>query len=638
MAGVSEYISKVTKAQMKELLIQYQNNMQQKGNPGYYMGKLNEDGTKATLVDGTTVDIITKGLPGSYAPVYLIGGGKGLVDQEEPYTENIDQDTSKAYLGGFISNGFSKPLSEAVTYIGVLDLIKLDSYIFPIDWMETFPSNLSFLKSPDGYGYYSNSVEYESDKYAGIHSPFGSTVDALFPILFFPQIVIRKNYRGFLDILVYTLWEKHEGTEVNAPRSAGLFWTIFKSVQFNRSQPLTIVDGEYFIPEYESSISGTFDFTTTVETSFSPPPYTHIDYISLEEGPFAVSNLDFYIDDQGKYHLYGGFLQRTYTNQRNVTTVVFSAVQCGQGPGNCNFFPDTNFMLLDSQLTTVDFNLLHWQEATYITGFSYEWGRETLEDSVTFVPDIIGCNVGEWYCTGVRPEIVRTSTYSASVQVPNGVTSEDIWSAGDLVFDISDLNFRVTDNLIITNTGDYIYAVWYGNPQTGLPSLNYYTRPVNSSLTTKDPRIEFTGGSHYRSDFFSSSLNIIDVSYNENWPVALKDYIVSPLTRYDNYFLHYDPTNYRFTTLTGFRVEEEKLKFVKRITSISNSNSSIAVFGDVLTMNNQSQKQFSVPIRENISVTASPGFFFIFNGSTVLVPQAGGQGGNTVNCAPFYTR
>lgn len=91
MAGVSEYISKVTKAQMKELLIQYQNNMQQKGNPGYYMGKLNEDGTKATLVDGTTVDIITKGLPGTYAPVYMIGGGKGLVDQEEPYTENIDQ-------------------------------------------------------------------------------------------------------------------------------------------------------------------------------------------------------------------------------------------------------------------------------------------------------------------------------------------------------------------------------------------------------------------------------------------------------------------------------------------------------------------------------------------------------------------
>lgn len=98
MAGVSEYISKVTKAQMKELLIQYQNNMQQKGNPGYYMGKLNEDGTKATLVDGTTVDLITKGLPGRYAPVYLIGGGKGLVDQEEPYTENIDQDIPGALI------------------------------------------------------------------------------------------------------------------------------------------------------------------------------------------------------------------------------------------------------------------------------------------------------------------------------------------------------------------------------------------------------------------------------------------------------------------------------------------------------------------------------------------------------------
>jgi hypothetical protein len=98
MAGVSEYISKVTKQQMKELLIQYQNNMQQKGNPGYYMGKLNEDGTKATLVDGTTVDIITKGLPGSYAPVYLIGGGKGLVDQEEPYTESIDQDIPGAII------------------------------------------------------------------------------------------------------------------------------------------------------------------------------------------------------------------------------------------------------------------------------------------------------------------------------------------------------------------------------------------------------------------------------------------------------------------------------------------------------------------------------------------------------------
>jgi hypothetical protein len=95
MAGVSEYISKVTKAQMKELLIQYQNAMQQKGNPGYYMGKLNEDGTKATLVDGTVVDIITKGLPGTYAPVYLIGGGKGLVDQEEPYTENIDSSNAR---------------------------------------------------------------------------------------------------------------------------------------------------------------------------------------------------------------------------------------------------------------------------------------------------------------------------------------------------------------------------------------------------------------------------------------------------------------------------------------------------------------------------------------------------------------
>lgn len=98
MAFVSEYISQLTKDQMRELLVQYQNNMQQKGNPGYYLGKINEDGTKATLVDGTTVDIITRGLPGSYAPVYMIGGGKGLVDQEEPYTESIDQDVFRATM------------------------------------------------------------------------------------------------------------------------------------------------------------------------------------------------------------------------------------------------------------------------------------------------------------------------------------------------------------------------------------------------------------------------------------------------------------------------------------------------------------------------------------------------------------
>ena len=154
MAGnVTEYISKVTKDQMRELLIQYQNSMQQKGNPGYYLGKINEDGTKATLVDGTTVDIITKGLPGTYAPVYMIGGGKGLVDQEEPYADNIDQDIPVRLMSGavltnteVIYNEFEQGIGKNVTITAVKINVYSESkgsqlYTLPEEWYSSrFPA------------------------------------------------------------------------------------------------------------------------------------------------------------------------------------------------------------------------------------------------------------------------------------------------------------------------------------------------------------------------------------------------------------------------------------------------------------------------------------------------------------------
>lgn len=98
-AKLQNIISTIT----KQLIQNYQDSIATKPKTGYTYGRLSEDATSAELADGTTVSLITKGLPGRYAPIFNLGNGQGLADYAEPVFYSVD--SSNRPLRFLVANG-----------------------------------------------------------------------------------------------------------------------------------------------------------------------------------------------------------------------------------------------------------------------------------------------------------------------------------------------------------------------------------------------------------------------------------------------------------------------------------------------------------------------------------------------------
>lgn len=249
-----DFSKKIVDNITKGLLQNYQNFTSQ-NQSSWVMGRLNGDGT-ATLPDGSTVKVITRGITGTYVRLFNMGNGTWLADVPSSGHVQADGFTEKPYtvtMHTFVDNiGSSQetfaPYISSIEVLGANlidangEVYEIDSSVFPTSGPAFFGNNGSsmVLKGTCSAGYGGFVLAVYSSRTTS-YSQGGGSGNA-------PPASGNMIYYSIVDS--FTLRDGKVIVDPNNIRKGSLDFTqyINRTISFNGQ--------ESFPPELSSSVEG----------------------------------------------------------------------------------------------------------------------------------------------------------------------------------------------------------------------------------------------------------------------------------------------------------------------------------------------------------------------------------------------